>query len=123
MMNRGLTAVVAAASILSSSSAADAKRDITYLDKFTMSGEVENCINTRRIKESLILDDSTIVFHMRGDSSYVNRLDQRCGGLRMKDSFSFSNGINRLCNTDTVWGQNKPCLLGMFERIEKKPAD
>ena len=102
---------------------AHARRDITYLEKFTMTGEVQDCIRTRNIKESIILDNSTIIFRVTGGKYFVNRLPVRCGGLRMRGGFTYStHGSSRLCHVDIITGTH-PCSLGKFERIEKKPKE
>ena len=46
---------------------AQARIDITYLDKFERSGEFENCIKQIRIKETKILDNETILFRTVGN--------------------------------------------------------
>lgn len=122
-MTRTLTGVAAAGIAAFVALPAFAKRDITYLDKYTLTGETENCLKSTRIRDTKILDDSTIVFHLGGGDAYVNRLPHRCGGMYMQDRFSYSTGINRLCNTDAIRSGSKTCMLGKFEKIEKKPAE
>ncbi|MDA0339867.1 MAG: hypothetical protein O2910_08565 [Proteobacteria bacterium] len=102
---------------------AEARRHITYLEKFDLTGEMVDCIMPRRIKESIILDNSTVIFRLSGNKYYLNRLTQRCGGLRMQNGFTFNtHGAPELCKFDTITGTH-PCLLGAFERIEKKPKE
>ncbi|MFN3231483.1 MAG: hypothetical protein ACE363_04910 [Alphaproteobacteria bacterium] len=114
----------AVAGLIGIASPASARIDITYLDKFERTGEIENCIRSNRIKETKILDNETILFRTVGNTWYLNKLPQRCGGLRIENSFAYSTGgTTLLCSVDTIRTRFAPCGLGHFERIERKPAD
>ena len=103
---------------------AQARIDITYLDRFERTGEMENCIRNNRIKETKILDNETILFRTVGNTWYLNKLPQSCGGLRIENGFTYSTGgAPLLCSVDVIHTRFRPCGLGQFERIVRKPKD
>lgn len=85
------------------------------------------CIPIIKIRQTEFPDDSTIVFRMRGGQDYVNRLSQRCFGLKFESGFSYATSLERLCNTDIITvihqggggGIGSSCGLGLFEPIER----
>ena len=103
---------------------ADARIDITYLDRFEQTGEVENCITRNQIKETRILDNETILFHLVGGKWYMNKLPYSCSGLRSENGFVLDSGnAPHLCSTDSIRIRFKPCGLGQFERIVRKDSE
>ncbi len=62
----------------------------------------ERCINLMRIDHTHILDDSNILFYMRGKKVYINKLSRRCPGLRRADSFMYKTSSSQLCNVDII---------------------
>ncbi len=110
--------------VLVTVTSAQARIDITYLDKFERTGEIENCIRNNRIKETKILDNETILFRTVGNTWYLNKLPHSCGGLRIENGFAYSTGgAPLLCSVDMIHTRFKPCGLGQFERIVRKPKD
>jgi len=111
------------------SSAAEAEpAQKSRLDDFVATGEVENCLSLARIDRSDVLDDQTIIFEMKGNDYYVNRLPYRCPQLGFEERYSYSTSLTQLCNTDiitviTSTGRGASCGLGMFEKIEKKETE
>lgn len=94
-------------------------------DEPSVAGET-NCVDISRIDRTRILDDSTILFYMRGPDIFINRLPKRCAGLRNAGTFSYRTSLTRLCNVDIInvlrqtGGQFMPgpsCGLGMFQPI------
>ena len=65
-------------------------------------GSPEMCLDTQRIKETVILDDQTILFKMLGGGVYINRLPVKCSGLKIADGFSYSTSIAKICKQDII---------------------
>lgn len=102
------------------------------LAKYRVTGEVQHCVNLSRIRRTQVLNDYTILFHMRGRKIYKNELPYRCFSLGFEKSFSYSLTMNLLCNVDiiTVLDRNNmifsgrrfvgtSCGLGDFEELEE----
>jgi hypothetical protein len=86
--------------------------------------EVKSCVYIRQIRNTDIIDDRTIVFHMAGTDIFLNRLPNRCPGLKIADSFMYATSLTRLCNVDIIsplrqqhggFRRGPSCGLGRFE--------
>src|SRR5690606_20873148 len=62
----------------------------------------ERCSTLNRLDRTEVIDDRTIVFHMRGGGLYLNNLDRECPGLAREGRVMDSPTGNRLCSLDTV---------------------
>ncbi|MFK8019536.1 MAG: hypothetical protein AB8B86_07200 [Pseudomonadales bacterium] len=102
------------------------------LEDFVDSDTAERCINLRRLDRSEVLGNQTIVFHMRGDDIFINRLRFRCLGLSKRDTIMFETRFNQLCNLDQVTVLNETggrfmrgasCGLGLFHPIDQETVD
>src|SRR5690606_41309320 len=62
----------------------------------------ERCIALNRLDSTEVIDDRTIVFHMRDGSLYLNHLDRVGPSLKREERFIYSPTGNRLCTIDTV---------------------
>lgn len=89
----------------------------------------KNCLNLAFIRNTKVLDDSTIVFEVRGAKYYRNDLPNRCPRLGFNNSFSYSTSITQLCNVDIItvlenFGgriqRGAACGLGKFHPITKE---
>ena len=102
------------------------------LAKYRVTGETQHCVNRSRIRRTEVLNDYTILFHMRGRKIFKNELPYRCFTLGFYESFSYSLTTNLLCNVDiiTVLDRNNmtfsgsrfigpSCGLGDFEELEE----
>ena len=102
-----------------------AAREIVPVEGFVDTGESVNCLKTYQINNTRIIDNSTILFEMNGNKYYVNRLPQRCPGLKIEGGFSYTlRGLNQLCNTDSIrvissQGPRAVCMLSSFDQVEK----
>ena len=78
------------------------------------------CVRVERIRGTKIVDDSTILFHMRSGRTYRNKLPYECDGLWFEDGFTYGTQIERLCSTDiiTVIHRGNSCGLGQFELVK-----
>jgi hypothetical protein len=81
----------------------------------------KNCIDLGWLDRSQIVDDQTILFHMKGGQVYENKLPYRCFGLKFEDGFAFATSLHQLCNTDIikVLHRGTSCGLGMFIPLDK----
>lgn len=67
-----------------------------------LDGETQNCLNTRSVRRTQVIDDSTIAFFMRNRDVYVNLLPRRCPQLARNDRFAYEARGGRLCKVDTI---------------------
>lgn len=92
----------------------------------------QSCVSVARIRDTDIIDDRTIIFHMRGGRVYRNFLDRECHDLEREGRFAYQARGGRLCKIDTITvltgfsGFSPPgmtCQLGEFHPITKEEAD
>ncbi len=72
-----------------------------------MADEVEeegprNCLTTRRITKSIVVNDLNILFLVTGKTAYLNILPKQCNGLSRYRRFSYRTTAGSLCNLDTI---------------------
>ncbi len=103
-----------------------------FINEFVDQDAGERCINLRRLDRSEVISNQSIVFHMRGDEIYVNRLRFRCPGLSRRDTIMFETRSSRLCNLDQVTVLNEfggrfmrgaSCGLGTFYPTDSETVD
>jgi len=89
--------------------------------------DTQRCIATRQIKSSVVVDDSNVLFFMRGENIYRNRLPEACKGLLRYKTFSYRQIAGRICESDLihVHQSNDPsimrnCRIGIFESIDSQ---
>jgi hypothetical protein len=110
-------------SLLSPSLEAREKVKPSYVE----SGEVRDCVRTRDIRSSKVLDDKTIIFSMRGGKTYRNALKHSCPNLDFYQSFSYRT-YGELCDVDVITvirpfeHQGPSCGLGKFVQVEETKA-
>ena len=94
--------------------------------------EPVRCIAPSRIDRTEVIDERTVIFHMRGSDTYLNRLSYACPRLVREKRFSYDIRTNRLCNVDVIyvlewWGRSlrrgPGCGLGMFYPITEEEAE
>lgn len=93
----------------------------------------ERCISTRMIRDTTIIDDRNIIFHVNSKKAYHNVLRRQCSGLEREDRFSYHTSSGRLCDLDTIrilyeaglggLQEGHACSLGMFVPITDEDAD
>ena len=54
------------------------------------------CLATRQIKSTVVIDDANILFFTRGVSVYHNRLPEACKGLLRYKTFSYEQIAGRI---------------------------
>ncbi len=62
----------------------------------------EDCVELSRIRESRVIDDSTIDFVLRDGRVLRNTLPNSCPQLGFEKAFTYSTSINRLCSVDII---------------------
>ena len=91
----------------------------------------ERCINSRTIRRTDVVDDSNIVFYMRGTSVYLNTLRTPCKGLSDERRFTYGSYTRSLCELDRIsvlkdstFGayEGRSCKLGRFQLISAEEA-
>ena len=121
-VRRTLVPVIAAAALalpLRAPAAADAQPQAA--------ADSPNCLNLLSIRSTRVIDDRTILFEMNGSKTYVNRLPNRCPGLKYEKRFLYSTSLSQLCGQDMItvltdFGRGASCGLGRFETWVQ-PAD
>lgn len=93
----------------------------------------KRCISTRIIRDTTIIDDRNIIFHVNNKKAYHNVLRRQCSGLEREDRFSYHTSSGRLCSLDTIrilyesgFGglqEGSACSLGVFIPITDDDAD
>jgi hypothetical protein len=100
-------------------------------DKDDFDRTPRECVTTTAIDRTQILDDQTILFHMRGKQVYRNYLPKKCPGLKREGRFMYQTTHQQLCDIDTVtvleqWGgrfnAGFTCKLGDFQPITREEA-
>jgi hypothetical protein len=87
-----------------------------------------NCITTRRVTSSIIVNDLNILFLMPGKTAYLNILPKQCKGLSRYGRFIYRTTAGSLCNLDTIQVvlsngyPGRSCVLGSFHPVNKEDA-
>ena len=93
--------------------------------------DAEHCISLSRIDRTDVVDDSNILFYMKGGDVYLNRLPHRCPGLRWEKAFMYRTSLSQLCNVDIItvldnmgfgFSPGVSCGLGPFYPISEETA-
>lgn len=93
-----------------------------------------DCITPSNIRETVVIDDSTILFYMRGGRkvAYRSALSHSCPNLGRENRFSYKLTMNRLCNSDLItvleqYGAGLrdgfTCRLGSFYPLPYEEAE
>jgi len=97
-----------------------------YADDDAAARLASRCINVAYIDHTQIIDDNTILFHLRGGETLRNTLIDKCVGLRMASrGFTYVARNNEVCGNMQSIKLNDTgaiCLLGSFsEEPPPKP--
>ena len=91
-----------------------------------------NCISTTRLRSTNIVDDSNILFYMRGRTVYHNILPRQCNGLAREGRFSYRVTSSNLCQLDSIrilYGtaggiqEGRSCRLGYFHEVTEEDIE
>ena len=122
-----LLAVFLSAGLTTATAASQEAEQEKTVDDF-----VDKCVNTRRVRSTVIVDDQNILFYMSGQKAYLNVLPRRCNGLARAGRFSYQISTNRLCDLDSIrvlsggasgMEPGIACRLGVFHAISRDEAD
>ena len=85
------------------------------------------CLQTSQIDHTDIVNDSAIVFFMKGGKAYMNTMRIPCSSLKMEDGFAYMADVPEICSasqTIRVLRSGNFCELGQFTPFEppKLPA-
>jgi hypothetical protein len=78
-----------------------------------------SCVNTSRIRNTTIVDDSSILFYMRGKTVYLNVLRRQCRGLAREGRFSYRS----LYGTAGGMREGASCGLGYFQEVTEEDLE
>ena len=87
-----------------------------------------NCLTTRRITKSIVVNDLNILFLVTGKTAYLNILPNQCKGLSRYRRFTYRTTAGSLCNLDTIQVitgsgyAGRSCVLGSFHPVDKADA-
>jgi hypothetical protein len=93
-----------------------------------------SCVTLSNIKQTVVVDDSTILFYMRGGSkpTYRTSLPHECPNLAREGRFRYTTPMNRLCDSDLITVLEQfgvglrdgfTCRLGLFYPIPYEEAE
>ena len=89
--------------------------------------EPVRCVSLKRIDRTEVIDDRTIVFHMKGGDIYVNQFDRACPNLDRNRAFSYRTSTGQICSVDSItvlenfgFGLRRGASCGLNEFV---PAD
>lgn len=95
----------------------------------------EDCVRASRIRSTQVIDDRSILFHMRGNQVYRNELPEDCPRLASEGRFLYERRvgqrIGRLCSVDSItviesFGADPygaTCRLGKFYPITQTEVE
>ena len=99
-------------------------------DNLRPAGEAVNCVQIQQIRNTDVLDDKTIDFHMLGGKIYRNTLPHSCPGLGFEQKFMYKTSLSQLCSVDIITvlqdagglHRGASCGLGKFQPMENAPT-
>ncbi|MEO1135042.1 MAG: DUF6491 family protein [Pseudomonadota bacterium] len=96
------------------------------LAKYEKTGETQNCLSLRAVRDTDALDDYTLLVEA-GGSIYLNELSGRCIGLEREQRYTRRSTQARMCRGDIIQVidiNGTPlgsCSLGDFEKLNEVP--
>ena len=94
--------------------------------------EEQTCVPLQRIESLKILDDQTILFSMTNGPNYLNKLPNKCIGMRPGKTLMYKTSLSQLCHLDTVTVldnvggglmRGASCGLGKFSTVMSLEGD
>ena len=61
-----------------------------------------HCLKLSSIRQSEIINNRHILFHLPGGKTYVNVLPRACPGLTRQTAFMYRTSLNELCDLDMI---------------------
>lgn len=105
---------------------ATAKRRVTrqrarIKEGFKATGDIERCVNLRRVRRSSSISDTEIWFEATGRKAYINNTRSKCVRLVLHNRFTYRTPQNRICEGDMLTVLDPAampigsCALGKFD--------
>jgi hypothetical protein len=121
-------AAVLSLAFLAAACATSPPREVAELKPI---GASRMCLQLQDIRNTRVIDDSTIDFITRSGDVYRNRLPNSCPQLGFQQAFTYATSITQLCSVDiiTVIIQGQPmmrgasCGLGQFTPIARPGSE
>lgn len=121
-----LAAALSACASTSDKTASDGSGTNTRVTAATPIGPAEDCVQINQIRESRVLSDQVIDFHMNNGRVLRNTLPNGCPQLGFERSFSYETSLSRLCSVDIITvlihgggiTRGASCGLGKFQPVE-----
>lgn len=94
--------------------------------------ETRKCVDLMRIDHTEVVDESTILFYMKGGDVYRNSLPNRCPSLATQERFMYRVALSQLCSIDVItvladvgfgFIPTGSCGLGDFQPIDAEIAE
>jgi hypothetical protein len=82
------------------------------------------CLRPSDISNTTIIDDSTILFRMKGGKIWKNELEGKCFGLKIEGGFSYEVRGDAICGNQQpikVLRSMTHCMLGAFTAYVEPP--
>ena len=101
-------------------------------DVATFDRTPQSCITVSRIDRTEVIDDRTVIFHMRGRDAYRNYLPRRCPNLARNNRFMYEVRGSQLCDIDTITvleqfgtrlDRGFTCQLGQFHPVTREDIE
>lgn len=100
-------------------------------DRAALDRTPQACILASRIDRTEVIDDNTIIFHMRSrGEAYANYLPLRCPNLGREKRFTYERRTAQLCDDTTItvielnnFGPGFTCRLGQFHPITEAEVE
>jgi uncharacterized protein DUF6491 len=108
---------------------AERSKESNALAGYEKTGDVVRCLPLTQVRDSDPIDDTAILFKMRGGKMYLNELNGKCSGLKRNDRFSFKTTQNQICTGDIITVADPvglpvgSCGLGTFEALAEIQED
>jgi hypothetical protein len=89
-------------------------------------GGARRCVALTSIDRTEVVDDGTVLFHMRNGDVYRNVLRHECPTLKNRDQFAYRVNAAQLCSSDLItvlerrgsgFAPGPSCSLGSFEAV------
>jgi hypothetical protein len=126
LLRKAATASSRARAALLSLAVGTAAAAVTGIASADDGGDVRRCVPLSAIDRTEVVDNDTVLFHMRNGDVYRNVLRHECPTLKNRDQFAYRVNAAQLCSSDliTVLDRNafgfRPgpsCSLGSFEAV------
>ena len=92
-------------------------------------GEPQSCVPLTQIRESRVISDQIIDFHLSNGKVLRNTLPHSCPSLGFEKAFSYETSLSQLCSTDIITvihqgggpSRGASCGLGQFQPVTGAP--